>query len=185
MTRKMKWLMLCALLAGASPEHVLDDDTLLMDPRDDVLVVTVRKVDDAKSTNANPPKVEIAVDEVLRGKPAPSATAWSVWRPIPHDVDYSGGESEKLIGQWSAQELKGPKVGAKMIVKGQWGGTPPVLDVSPRCRYDFDAARRAWAVEVIARPPPATEEEPPEPESSPAPSATPAASPSPTPSAAR
>jgi hypothetical protein len=75
----VSWLALCAwfslqaagLTAGASPEHVLDDETLLMDPADDVLAVTIRKVTDSGATNARPPRVRISVGGGAAGRAGP------------------------------------------------------------------------------------------------------------------
>ncbi len=71
------WLLgLAFVVLGAAPAHawevrdtlVAEKESLLGNPAYDILVVTVLAVEAAGATNGNPPRVELSVEEVLRGE---------------------------------------------------------------------------------------------------------------------
>lgn len=94
-------------------ELVPEQARLLKNPAFDILVVTVLAVEDQGATNAAPPKVRLRIDEVIRGE-VRDATLMVRWQaPVAHeDVAEGGGVAEA----WKARPLKGPEIGAKLIV---------------------------------------------------------------------
>ncbi len=121
-TRWPLWLLgLAFVVLGGAPAHawavrdtlVAEEESLLRNPAYDILVVTVLAVEAADATNGNPPRVELRVEEVLRGEDrGPTLTV--TWQaPVFHeDVKDPGGVTE----DWKARPLAGPLVAAELIV---------------------------------------------------------------------
>ena len=84
----------------------------------DVFIATVTRVEDAGASNANPPKVWLEVHQVLRGK-AETKRSPALWFPPFHGIDY-GDDTQPELKRWEATPLKGPAVGAKFILGGQF-----------------------------------------------------------------
>jgi hypothetical protein len=73
----------------------------------------VLAVEAAEATNGNPPRVELRVEEVLRGKDrGPTLTATWQAAIFHEDVKDPGGVTE----DWKARPLAGPEVAAELIV---------------------------------------------------------------------
>jgi hypothetical protein len=126
--------------AGGTPEHLLSDEALLRDWRRDVYVVTVKAVDDKGSTNGNPPRVVLVVEEALRGEAKAGAELKAVWHPFPHDIDTTGRDKE--LAAWKARPLAGQKVGDKLIVLEYLPPAKDPFSVSPRCRIPATKEKR-------------------------------------------
>ncbi len=122
-----------------------EDESLLRNPAFDVLVVTVLAVGDTGATNGNPPRVELGVEEVLRGDDR-AATVTATWQaPVFHeDVKDSGGVTEA----WKARPLAGPEIGAKLIVFSI--GPAEAAGVQAASVYRFSPENRAVVVEHAA-----------------------------------
>ncbi|HYE18134.1 MAG TPA: hypothetical protein VEA69_06805 [Tepidisphaeraceae bacterium] len=137
--------------AGMSYEHFIGsrEGGLLNHPGVDVVVATVSGVSDKPATNADPPRVELEVHEVLRGDPKVSR-ARAVWRPYPHDVDYGEPEKNPRYQTWAAAAADKPRVGQKFVLAGY----PPAADqpwyVSAVGRFEFAAGKREWALKIMA-----------------------------------
>ena len=81
----------------------------------DVFVAAVTKAAEENATQGNPPRVELAVLEVLRGQFTGRAIS-AVWHAPPHDIDTTGRKKE--LKRWMATPMKAPEVGQKFIVYG-------------------------------------------------------------------
>jgi hypothetical protein len=84
----------------------------------EVFVATVTRLEDEGATNANPPKIWLEVHEVLRGRSIRKRSP-VLWSPPHHDFDYSE-EGLAALKRWEATPMKGPKVGEKFILGGQF-----------------------------------------------------------------
>lgn len=117
----------------------------------DVLDATVAVVSTHAATNGEPPRVQLFVNETLRGPQRRSPELWTVWAPFPHDVDWSGGDAEKLIAAWAARPLQGPAVGERFVILGERmaDGT---FRVSAVGRFPFTEQMLAEARAAVARP---------------------------------
>lgn len=136
-------------LAGGSPEQLMSDEELV--PRYAVaLVATVTSASDAASaTNGSPPRVGLEVQERLRGD-VPAALC-AVWRPRPHDVDWSGEGAKEARDRWAREPCPPPAIGAKLILFGELSeGT---FLVSPRCRFPVTDEKLAWVKKLLEKSP--------------------------------
>lgn len=124
---------------------VAEKEYLLRNPAHDILVVTVLTVEAEGATNGNPPKVELRVEEVLRGDDH-GPTVTGTWQaPIFHeDTKEAGGVTEA----WKARPLAGPEVGANLIVFSI--GPAEATGVQSWSVYRFSVQNRAAAVEHAA-----------------------------------
>jgi len=122
-----------------------EEESLLKNPAFDVLVVAVLAVEDTGATNGNPPRVELGVEEFLRGGDR-AATVTATWQaPVFHeDVKDSGGFTEA----WKARSLAGPEVGAKLIVFSI--GPAEAAGVQAASVYRFSPENRAVVLEHAA-----------------------------------
>ena len=148
------WLLCLAfvILGGAQARAwevrdalVADKESLLKNPAYDILVATVRAVEATGATNANPPKIDLSVEEVLRG-PDRGGTVMVTWQaPVFHeDTKDSGGVTEA----WKARPLAGPEVGAKLIVFSI--GPTEAQGVQAWSVYRFSPQNRAVVLEHAA-----------------------------------
>ncbi len=145
------FLCLAFMVLGAAQAHawevrdtlVAEKEFLLRNPAYDILVVTVLAVEAADATNGNPPRVELRVEEVLRGEDR-GPTVMVTWNaPIFHeDTKESGGTTET----WKARPLAGPEAAAKLIVFSI-GEDAGVLAWSV---YRFSSQNRAVVLEHAA-----------------------------------
>ncbi len=131
--------------AGGSPEHLLSDEALI--PGYPVAVVaTVSSTSDAAgASNKNPPQVGLKIEQRLKGKVPDDVVA--LWRPMPHDVDWSGDGAKEAIEKWEKRECPPPKVGDTLILFGRF--EEGVLWVSPRCRYPATDEKVAWVKKIL------------------------------------
>ena len=148
------WLLGLALLVfGGAPAHawevrdtlVAEKESLLRNPAYDILVVTVLAVETANATNGNPPRVELRVEEVLRGEDR-GPTVMVAWQaPVFHeDVKDPGGVTEA----WKARPLAGPEIAAKLIVFSI--GPAEAAGVQAWSVYRFSPQNRALVLEHAA-----------------------------------
>ncbi len=148
------WLLGVAfvVLGGASAHAweirdtlVAEQESLLRNPAYDILVVTVLAVETVDATNRNPPKVELRVEEVLRGADR-GQTVMATWQaPIFHeDVTDPGGVTEA----WKARPLASPEVAAKLIVFSI--GPAEAAGVQAGSVYRFSHQNRAVVLEHAA-----------------------------------
>jgi hypothetical protein len=136
------------LRAGGTMEQLIPDcGALIVQGRYDVIVATVADVRDSGSTNANPPRVVLKVEDVLRGH-VPLGSRESLWRPYDHDVDYAFGDAERRIAEWSATPLSGPRVGDRLILIGNMR-EDSVWRVSARCRDSYSRTNREALISNI------------------------------------
>ncbi len=153
-TRWPLWLLgLAFVVLGGTPAHawevrdalVAEQESLLRNPAYDILVVTVLAVEAAGATNGNPPRVELRVEEVLRGEDR-GPTVMVTWQaPVFHeDVKASGGFTEA----WKARPLAGPEIAAKLIVFSI--GPAEAAGVQAWSVYRFSPQNRAVVLEHAA-----------------------------------
>jgi hypothetical protein len=114
----------------------------------DVVVARVVAVADRGATNGNPPRVELRVEEVLRGDPKLDRRQ-TVWQPVSPFLCLTG--AEKAYALWQAAPLAGPRAGDRLIV---WGSVEKTKD-GPRFVARANnaladtATNRDWAVRTI------------------------------------
>ncbi len=124
---------------------VAEKESLLRNPAYDILVVTVLAVEAADATNGNPPRVELRVEEVLRGADRGPAVMVTWQAPVFHeDVKDAGGVTEG----WKARPLAGPEVAAKLIVFSI--GPAEAAGVQAWSVYRFSPQNRAVVLEHAA-----------------------------------
>lgn len=68
-------------------EYLPSDQGLLENPNWDILVVTVKQIDNDKTTNKNPPKGRFKIDEVIRGR-IKETIINLIWRPPNRSSDH-------------------------------------------------------------------------------------------------
>jgi hypothetical protein len=148
------WLLCLAFVVlGGAQAHawevrgtlVAEKESLLRNPAYDILVVTVLAVEAAGASNENPPRVELRVEEVLRGEDR-SPTVIVAWQaPVFHeDVKDSGGVTEA----WKAHPLAGPEVATKLIVFSI--GPTEAAGVQASSVYRFSPQNRTVVLEHAA-----------------------------------
>ena len=153
-TRWPWWLLgLAFVVLGGTPAHAwevrdtlaAEQESLLKNPAYDVLVVTVLGVEAADATNGNPPRVELRVEEVLRGEDR-GPTVMVTWQaPVFHeDVKDSQGVTEG----WKARPIESPEVAAKLIVFSI--GPTEAAGVQAWSVYRFSPQNRAVVLEHAA-----------------------------------
>jgi hypothetical protein len=119
---------------GGTPEHLLSEEDLLARYYSHVLVVEVRSLAaPGPFSNGAPPRPVLQVIRSLKGEIGERIN--SIWAPMPHDIDYTGGDSLARLAQWNAQPLSAPEPGSRWIIAGRLNGDS--LTVSPCCRYPF------------------------------------------------
>ncbi len=164
-SKRILWLVVFLLLsrsaqafAGMSMLDVLSDEALLKDFP--VIVATIEQVNDQDATNGNPPRVTLLVEKALQGDLKPGRHE-ARWLPGSHDIDYTGGDSTARLQAWASKPLRGPGVGAKMILMGSMGnmygtrapyssGTDSFL-VFTRCRYPYSEEKLARVLDIIEK----------------------------------
>jgi hypothetical protein len=138
--------------AGASPEHVFSDEELLRNKVYNIIVAEVIEVDDKEAKNSNPPKVVLSVSQVLRGNWG-HQTINAVWLPIPHDIDYGGGDAKQRLEEWESIPMIGPKTGEKMILAGKFHdleeSSPRLFFVSPRLQFPYSEEKKQWILNIL------------------------------------
>ena len=148
------WLLCLgfAILGGAQADAwevrdtlVAEKESLLRNPAYNIYVATVLAVEAADATNGNPPRVELRVEEALRGEDR-GPTIMVTWQaPVFHeDVIDSQGVTEA----WKARPLAGPEVAAKLIVFAI--GPVEAAAVQAWSVYRFSPQNRAVALEHAA-----------------------------------
>ena len=152
--RRPLWLLCLAfvILGGAQARAwevrdtlVADKESLLKNPAYDILVVTVLSVEPTGTTNANPPKVELSVEEVLRGEDRGATVMVTGQAPVFHeDTKDPGGVTEA----WKVRPLAGPEVAAKLIVFSI--GPTEAAGVQAWSVYRFSPQNRAVVLEHAA-----------------------------------
>ena len=145
---------------GVSFENVYSDEAQVANSNFAVIVASIEQVDDQGASNGDPPIVTLLVSEVLRGNVRPGRLH-ARWLPLPHDIDYVGGDAEARLREWSARPLAGPKLGLKMILIGTMGNgnfsgakyvdSTQAFLVSARCRFTYSDEKREWALAAIKR----------------------------------
>jgi hypothetical protein len=124
---------------------VAQNESLLDNPAYDILVATVFAVEAADATNGNPPRVELRVEEVLRGEDR-GPTVMVTWQaPVFHEDIM---DSEGVTEAWKARPLTGPEVAAKLIVFSI--GPAQAAAVQAWSVYRFSPQNRAVALEHAA-----------------------------------
>lgn len=113
----------------------------------DVIVATIRKVSIQRATKGNPPLVQLEVHEVLRGDPKIDRQR-GLWAPMPHDVDYTGGNSEERIEAWESEPMNAPKVGGKWILWGEPDPSAGNFFIYAHARFPFSEELRARVVDT-------------------------------------
>lgn len=131
-----------------SYDMIASDADMLGHPNHSVVVSIIKDVDDANATYGDPPKVELLISEVLKGNIG-TGEIKAIW--APRGYDHLGG---KNFEKWANNPLKGPIVGSKMILLGEFikeesGDNKEIFYVSPRCRYPFSEEKRKWVLETI------------------------------------
>lgn len=172
MTRKrpsaslLAWLILVFVLttpSRAAAQYWPEDAVFPEDPVKviftsdyDLFVATVQSVDDSASTQGDPPRLTVRVEEVLFGslKPGVANVRWLPWAPwIPCAV----GE-EANIRAWNATPMKGPAVGERMIMAGSTNADG-WLEIKPKFHWAYSKKAcdhwvqlvRTWTPRVEAR----------------------------------
>jgi hypothetical protein len=110
----------------------------------DIIVAVVRGVSTHRPTYGNPPRVELDIQERLRGDPKVKRSP-ARWQPPSHDIDYVGGDSAERLREWKARPMPQPEVGCKWILWGKFGSpqTGFVVWSDPRLPYSEDSRREA------------------------------------------
>ena len=144
--------VLCGCADGPSPAGAYAGASYMGLDGWDVVVATVREVSAHAASHGNPPRVVLAVHEVLRGDPK-ADRGRAIWAPPPHDVDYGPVETNPRYVAWSKTPMAGPTVGDKMIL---WGRMAPdkggkAFRTISWARFPYSKAKRAWAVALIKK----------------------------------
>ncbi len=148
------WLLCLgfAILGGAQADawEVRDTleaekESLLKNPAYDILVATVLAVEAADATNGNPPRVELRVEEALRGEDRGPTVVVDWQAPVFHEDIM---DSEGVTEAWKARPLAGPEVAAKLIVFAI--GPVEAAAVQAWSVYRFSPQNRAVALEHAA-----------------------------------
>ena len=117
----------------------------------DVVVATVKQVENQDATQGDPPRVTLEVHEVLRGDPKIDR-ARGVWTPPPFDNDTAGGEEyRRELARWKAVPFKVPKAVTNFVLWGESAGPKekPTFQVYSWHAYPFTPAKRKWAIDDI------------------------------------
>ncbi|MCH8924793.1 MAG: hypothetical protein IH924_01495 [Proteobacteria bacterium] len=141
------------MVLGGAPAHAweirdtlaAEKESLLRNPAYDILVVTVLAVEAADATNGNPPRVELRVEEVLRGEDRGPAVMVT-WQAAVFHEDVK--DSEGITEAWKARPLAGPEVTAKLIVFSI--GPAEAAGVQAWSVYRFSPQNRAMVLEHAA-----------------------------------
>ncbi|MCC6621614.1 MAG: hypothetical protein IT385_10195 [Deltaproteobacteria bacterium] len=135
--------------AGISVEEAWEPERLVYAAGYDLIVLTVVGPETRRgTTNADPPRLGIHVDEVLGGK-ASTGERQAVWAPPPHGVDWVGSGSREALAAWGARPLAGPAAGAKLIALGKEVGG--AYRIAARLREPFTVEGRArWLARLEA-----------------------------------
>ena len=148
------WLLCLgfAILGGAQADawEVRDTleaekESLLKNPAYDILVATVLAVEAADATNGKPPRVELRVEEALRGEDRGPTVVVDWQAPVFHEDIM---DSEGVTEAWKARPLAGPEVAAKLIVFAI--GPVEAAAVQAWSVYRFSPQNRAVALEHAA-----------------------------------
>ena len=132
--------------SGASPDHVMADETLL-DWAKDIVVITVTGIEDpAATTNRNPPRLVVNIDESIKGD-LKRGEVTVVWEPFPHDVDAVGKGTKERTAAWNAKPNPPPEIGSRWIARCERGNK--TLAIPMRCRYEFSNERLEWAKNLL------------------------------------
>jgi hypothetical protein len=123
----------------------------------DIEVATIVAVRDSGATQANPPLVTIDLHEMLRGS-RPRGIMTIRWMPTPLYMPCAVGEGG-TIRRWEQTPMRGPAVGSKMILGGEWDWRTGMWGCSVFCRWKYsDSLRdkvrqnvRLWKPRVDAR----------------------------------
>jgi hypothetical protein len=108
-------------MAWAVRETLVPEKTsMLRNPGFDILVVRIVAVADAGATNADPPRVTVAVEKTLRGRSRDGKKIIARWQaPVTHrDIEPGGGG---VTEAWKTAPLAGPRIGDRLIVFGGGG----------------------------------------------------------------
>jgi len=135
--------------AGITAEMAWEPERLVIAAGYDLIVMTVTRADArVGTTNAEPPRILVTIDEVLGGAVAPGPRE-VVWAPPPHGVDWVGAGSQDAIAAWGARPLVGPVVGARLIALGKQGNG--AYRVVAKLREPLDATlRQVWIDRLAA-----------------------------------
>lgn len=112
-----------------------------------VLTVVTTDTRDA-TTNGDPPKIAVRVDEVLAGE-APLGERRGQWSPPPSGVDWVGKGAAEAKAEWASRPLLAPPAGARLIVLGR--DVDGEFRVSAKLRDDYSDNGKAQWVERIAK----------------------------------
>ncbi|GEM_PF-4033458 len=122
--------------AGKAIENLRYDERLLKDPYYSILVVSVLEINSKNTTNANPPKAKVKVDEILRLQTHRKGIKYLtesdaidvVWRTRHKPSDHEGWNPKDKTNpptgwhkspfkkEWLARPLIGPDIGEKLII---------------------------------------------------------------------
>lgn len=116
--------------AQGAGQYVVDFDL-------DLIVARATDVQDARATVADPPRVQLLVETVLRGKLRPG-TLPARWVPFLNAPVHRGRETLSESEAWRhylATPLKGPKVGERLVLAGYWNPEDKRWAVSEMVRF--------------------------------------------------
>ena len=115
----------------------------------DIFIATVRSDGNPDATNANPPVVDLQVEEVLRGAVSrgPLTARWIAQPRFHCGNETQEQRTERL--RWLALPLPGPKRGSRWILGG-YPGTSGSYVLHHDARYGFDPDLAEWLRTTIA-----------------------------------
>lgn len=154
------------LLAGVSWYMVASREELMIrhvELGGAVSAVRVVSIDTtAGSTNGNPPRVRIAVEESFAGG-LETKELDAVWTPYPYDSHGDGaGVSDEFVREWKAKPLTPPAVGWRGIV-GIQKDAAGVFTISPHLRDELREGLRAETLAIVKKAKPGKRAPPPPP----------------------
>lgn len=124
------------------------EDAIITHTNDYVFIATVERVENKNGSNGNPPKVQLLLEETLRGNPLPP-TLNTAWPPFPHDVDWVGEGAEERIEKWAQRPLIGPDEGETYIFVGS--AYQNSFHLSPIGCFPYSPEKLAWAKAAIEK----------------------------------
>lgn len=114
----MRWqsTLTMAMACGLAVEIARGGDVAPPEFEPIVVVATVKTVSAEPATNGKPPRVVLAVHQVLRGD-ARLHRLRGIWDPPFHGIDTSGREVE--LKAWELMPMNKPTIGQTFILSGR------------------------------------------------------------------
>lgn len=112
----------------------------------EVVVAEVMKVTDKGATRGDPPRVQVYVRQVLRGR-VEIGLLDAIWSPADPGIDTA--EREEQLKRWAATPMAGPKVGGRFILFGRREQTAEQGLLNTRVRLRLSEESLATALNMV------------------------------------